>query len=206
MPRLQKVQLGPECLLPPAHRHPAPVHWYGWDSRSEAWYGPNEAVREQPDRRLLQALRAAPGASWYGPVTCCTSDVPASRFFTLVHDLADCAVASIYCHESKVGPAEIVTVIPAARRTSLRPEFAFELVAYARFLGTLSAGAELAVHEGIVSALASESDAHSIVVSFSSGLWPADLEAVLSCCVEKVAVTLNHWIGEAPFPGSASAA
>ena len=135
------------------------VHLYGWDSRSETWSGPNElGCRSLPDRRLLQALRAAPGKSWYGPVNCCISGEPAARFFALVHDLSDCAIASIYCDESKAGPAEILAVIPADRRSHLRDEFAFEFLAFARFLGSLSAGAELQVHDAIASAIADQRD------------------------------------------------
>jgi hypothetical protein len=66
-----------------------------------------------------------------------------TRFFALVRDLSDCGVASIYCDESKAGPAEILAVIPATRRSHLRDEFAFEFLAFARLLGSLSAGAEL---------------------------------------------------------------
>ena len=128
-----------------------------WDSRSETWYGPNElGCCSLPDRRLLQALRAVPGRSWYGPVSCFTSGEPASRFFTLVHDLSDCAIASIYYAESKAGPAEILTVIPADRRSHLRDEFAFEFLAFVCFLGSLSAGAELQVHDAIASAIADQ--------------------------------------------------
>jgi len=67
---------------------------YGWDSRSETWHGPNELGRGiLPDKRLLQALRGAPGRSWYGQVKCGTPDEPATRFFALMHDLSDCAIA-----------------------------------------------------------------------------------------------------------------
>jgi len=51
---------------------------YGWDSRSETWHGPNELGRILPDKRLLQALRGAPGRSWHGQVKCGTSDQPAT--------------------------------------------------------------------------------------------------------------------------------
>jgi hypothetical protein len=169
MPRLQKARIT-SILNPPIDR-PARsycaaegVHLYGWDSRSETWHGPNELARRSlPDRRLLQALRAVPGKSWYGPVNCHTSGEPAARFFGLVHDLSDCAAASIYCGESKAGPAEILAVIPADRRSHLRDEFPFEFVAFARFLNSLSAAAELQVHEAIASAIADDRDSKAIV-------------------------------------------
>ena len=189
------------------------VHLYGWDSVSGTWNGPNQlGCCSRPDSRLLRALKAAPGKSWYGSVNCRTSGGPATRFFALVHDLSDCAVASIYCDESKAGPAEILAVIPAHRRSHLRDEFAFEFLAYVRFLGSLSAGAELQVHDAIASAIAGPRDSKTLIFSISSGLWPSDCDAVLSCCVEKIAVTLCQWLGKSYAstrrvrPGSVSAA
>jgi hypothetical protein len=150
---------------------------------------------------LLQALRAVSGKSWYGPMNCRTSGGANARFFTVVHDLSDCAIASIYCDESKSGPAEILAVIPVGRRALLRDDFAFEFLAYARFLGSLSAGAELQVHDAIAAAIADQSDSKAFVFSISSGLWPSDLDHVLSRCVEKVAVTLCQWLGQPSASG-----
>ena len=137
---------------------------------------------------------------------------PATRFFVLVHDLADCAIASIYCDESKAGPAEILAVLPADRRSHLRDEFAFEFLAYAGFLGSLGAGAELHVHDAVASAIADQHDSKTLIFSISSGLWPNDCDAVLSCCAEKIAVTLCQWLDKSSAParraspGSISAA
>ena len=171
-----------------------PVHWYGWDSRTQTWHGPNELGKSStPNRRLALALESALGGSWYGPLSCCSSGEPGARFFALIHDLSDCAVASIYCHDSKVGPAEIVAVIPPSRRAKLREEFAFDFVSFARFLGSLGEGAELQVHEAITSAIAEQDGSGALVFSISSGLWPSDFEHVLSRCVEKVALTLCQW-------------
>jgi hypothetical protein len=103
---------------------------------------------------------------------------------------------------SKAGPAEILAVIPAHRRPHLRDEFAFEFLAFARFLGALSVGAELQVHDAIASAIADQSDFNTLVFSISSGLWPTDDDAVLSCCVEKVAVSLCQWMDESSASGS----
>jgi hypothetical protein len=175
---------------------------YGWDSRTETWHGPNEiSPSVPPAQRLLQALRAAPGKSWYGPVNCCAGE-PAGRFFALVHDLSDCALAVIYCDESKTGPAEILAVLPPERRGRLREEFAFEFVAFARFLNSIGAGAELQVNDGIAAAIAAADDSDTLVFSLSSGLWPSDLDHVLSQCVEKVAIALCHWLGEQQAAGA----
>jgi hypothetical protein len=175
---------------------------YGWDSRTETWHGPNElGSYVHPDQRLLHALQSAPGKSWYGPVRCCSCGEPATRFFSFVHDLADCAIASIYCDESKTGPAEILAVIPSERRLHLRDEFAFEFVAFVQFLGTISAGTEFKLQESIASAVAEQKHPHPLVFSISTGLWPRNLEYVLSLCVEKVAVTVCHWLNGPPFSG-----
>ena len=104
-------------------------------------------------------------------------------------------------------------MIPAHRRSHLRNEFAFEFLAYARFLDSLSAGAELQVHDAIASAIADPHDSKTLVFAISSGLWPSDCDAVLSCCIEKIAVTLCQWLGKSSYAsakrassGSASAA
>jgi hypothetical protein len=170
---------------------------YGWDSRTETWHGPNTlSFPLAPARRLLQALQSASGRSWYGPVTCCAPGEPDARFFALVHDLSDCGMAMVYCDESRMGPAEIVVVIPPGRRTRLRPDFAFEFLAFARFMGAVGAGAELQIHDGIAAALAATATAETLVFSISSGLWPQDLEHVLSRCVEKLTVAMGQWLWE----------
>ena len=173
------------------------VHLYGWDSRNKNWHGPNELGDcSLPDKRLLRALRAAPGRSWYGRVHCPSVGDASGRFFALVHDLSDCAVAMIYCDESKAGPCEIVAVVPPGRRSRLRDEFAFEFLAFARFLGSLGAEAELQVHEAVVAALANREDSETLVFSISSGMWPGELDPILSRCVEKVALALCQWLDE----------
>jgi len=183
----------------------AGIHLYGWDSQNEIWHGPTELGGENaPDKRLLQALRRAASNgsnAWYGPVNCCASGEPLARFFVLVHDLCDSSIALIYCNDSKAGPAEILAVLPSNRRSHLRDEFAFEFVAFARFLGTISAGAELQVHDAVAAAVA---DQHSgdLVFSISSATWPGDLDHALSRCVEKMAVTLCQWLDELSAVGN----
>ena len=171
------------------------IQLYGWDSQIDPWHGPNElsltGIRPQ---RLEKALRNAPGSSWYGPVSCSASGEQSNRFFALIHRLSDCAVAMVYCDESRTGPMELITIIPAERRSSLRPDFAFELVAFASFLGSVGRGADLAISEGIESALAETSDSDSLVFSIGTGLWANDLDLVLSRCVEKIAVAMLDWL------------
>jgi hypothetical protein len=97
----------------PPHLAPGEcIHLYGSDSRNEIWHSPTEFQGNGLDKRLLRALRAMSGKSWYGSVNYCVAEVPPVRFFALVHDLADCACASIYGGESKAGPVELLAVIP----------------------------------------------------------------------------------------------
>jgi len=102
----------------------------------------------------------------------------------------------IYCGESKAGPAEIVAAVPPERRSRLRDEFAFEFLTFARFLGSLGAEAELQVHEAVVTALANREDSETLVFSISSGMWPSELDPILSRCIEKVALALCQWLDE----------
>jgi hypothetical protein len=179
------------------HSH-AGIQLYGWDSQNEIWHGPTElSCCSMPDKRLLQILRSvhANGInSWYGRITSCSAGEPTSRFFVIVQKLPDAAVALIYCNDSKAGPAEILAVLPANRRLHLRDEFAFEFLAFAHFLGAVNAEAELQLHDAIASALADRHDFDDLVFSISSVIWPGDLDSALSCCVEKVAVTICHWL------------
>jgi hypothetical protein len=173
------------------------MQWYGWDSRTETWHGPSELhLATLPAKKLLRELRSAPGHSWYGPVTCDAAGGPEGKFFALIHDLSDCAMAQIYCDESKVGPAELLTVIPPWRRARLRPEFAFEFLAYCRFLGSVSAAAEFQLHEAITAALAEAPASEALVLSINSGTWPSDQDYVLSSCIEQVAVAVCQWLPE----------
>lgn len=134
------------------------------------------------------------------------------RFFALIHDLSDCAVAMIYCDDSKAGPAEIVAVVPPGRRSHLRDEFSFEFLTFARFLGSLSERAALEVHNAVEEALAARDGNSTLVFSISSATWSSEPDPVLSLCVEKIALTLWHWLDEkskasvAKLPGEIPAA
>lgn len=173
------------------------VQMYGWDGRTETWSGPTGL--SSPPRgstRVLEALRVTPGQSWYGPVNCCATGQPPARFFALIHALGDSAVAMIYCHDSRTGPAEILAVVPPERRARLRAEFAFEFVAFARFLEALSESGALTVHDLITTAVAEAGPEDALVFSLSSGLWASDQDHMLSECVEKIAGSMLQWLAE----------
>ena len=173
------------------------IQLYGWDSRTESWNGPTGlSFSLRASRRLVQALRAAPGRSWYGPVNCNVPGEAPTRFFSLIHALCDCAVAMIYCNDSRTGPVEIVAVVPPELRARVRPDFAFEFVAFARFLGALSEEGALTVHDLIAAAIRESPSFEALVFCVSTGLWTSDLDHVLSCCVEKIALSMLEWVGE----------
>jgi hypothetical protein len=151
-------------------------------------------------QRLEEALLGAPGPSWFGPVSCFAPGEPVTHFFVLVHDLTDCAVATIYCEESKTGPVEIVAAIPAGRRSRLRPEFAFEFLAFAGFLGAVEGGAEFEVNEAIAAALEETPVSDSLVFTISTGLWSSDLDHILSRCVEQTASAVLRWLVRVTLP------
>jgi hypothetical protein len=127
-------------------------------------------------------------------MTCTAPGELAGRFFLVIHDLRDCAVAMIYCEESKAGPVEILAIVPAERRSRLRPEFAFEFLAFAGFLGSLGSGAELEVSDGIEAALGETSVSDTLVLSISTGLWDRDLDCVLSRCAEQTTIAVLRWL------------
>ena len=195
----------PDIIAPAptdAGRQPDPgersIQLYGWDLRSRTWHGPCELdfAAARP-HRLTEALANVSGRSWFGPVVCSVPGEPACRFFVVIHDLKDCAVATIYCEESKAGPVEIVAIIPAKRRSQLRPEFAFEFLTFAGFLGSLGGGAELEVSEGVETALEESSVSDSLVFSISTGLWSSDVDHVLSLCVEQTTIAVLRWLRKA---------
>jgi hypothetical protein len=144
----------------------------------------------------VQALQTAPGRSWYGPVNCNVPGEAPTRFFSLIHALCDCAVAMIYCNDSRTGPVEIVAVVPPELRARVRPDFAFEFVAFARFLGALSEEGALTVHDLIAAAIRESPSSEALVFCVSTGLWTSDLDHVLSCCVEKIALSMLEWVAE----------
>jgi hypothetical protein len=172
------------------------IQMYGWDSRTGTCYGPTAlSAPQRGSRRLLDALRRAPGRSWYGPVSCGPPGQPRARFFTLIHALDDSALGMIYCGDSRTGPAEIVAVVPPELRARLRPDFAFEFVAFARFLGALSEDGALTVHD-LITAGITDHPADALVFSISTGLWTSDQDYVLSDCVERIAMSMLQWLAE----------
>jgi hypothetical protein len=173
------------------------IRLYGWDSRTGTWSGPTGlGSAGRASTRLLNTLRTVQGRSWFGPMRCASPGEPPARFFVTVHHLEDCAVAMVYCGDSKAGPAEVLAVIPAEFRSRLRPEFAFEFLAFASFLGGIGESAAITVQDRIAAAIEESSAADSMVFSLCTGLWPSDRDPVLSQCIETIAMSLLPWLAE----------
>ena len=167
------------------------VQLYGWDAETGNWSGPTElGSTVRGSKRLMEELRNMCGKSWYGPLNCASSGQPTARFFTVIHKLGDCSMAMIYCNDSKAGPAALVVVVPVELRARLRPDFAFEFLAFARFLGAIGESAAMTVHDRMAAAIEETSDADSLVFAVGTGLWASDRDHVLSQCIETIAVSL----------------
>ena len=145
---------------------------------------------------MLNNLRATPGRSWFGQLKCSSHGEPETRFFVVINGLEDCAVAMVYCGDSKVGPAEVLAVVPAEFRSRLRPEFAFEFLAYASFLGAIGESAAITVQDRITAAIAESPATDALVFSLCTGLWPSDRDPALSRCIETIATSLLPWLAE----------
>src|ERR1017187_10698624 len=173
------------------------IQLYNWDSRTGTWSGPTGlGSAGRASKRLLNTLRAVSGRSWFGPLQCASPGEPPARFFVTIQRLDDCAVAMVYCGDSKAGPAEVVAVVPAGLRARLRPEFAFEFLAFASFLGAIGESAATTVQDRIGEAIEESAAGDSLVISLCTGLWPSDRDPVLSQCIETIAMSLLLWLAE----------
>jgi len=45
-------------------------------------------------------------------------------------------------------------------------------------------------------AIRESESSEALVFSIGTGLWNSDLDHVLSCCVEKIALSMLEWVGE----------
>lgn len=168
---------------------------FGWDSRTGTWSGPTGlGWAGAASKRLLNALRDSHGNSWFGPLRCSSPGEPATHFFVVIQRLEDCAVAMVYCADSKTGPVEVLAVVPSGSRSRLRSEFAFEFLAFASFLGAIGEAAAVTLQDRIAAAIQESSADESLVFSLCTGVWPSDRDPVLSQCIETIAMSLLPWL------------
>ena len=126
------------------------VKLHGWDPRPARGMGPpSSRSRSAAAGAFLSQLRELPG-SWYGKLRTEAPEEPPLSFHVAIHDLGDAGLALLDIQGSPGGPLEVVLVIPAQRRARIRPDMAFEFVAFLGFLrGLESPGSEMAIYDYI---------------------------------------------------------
>jgi len=164
-----------------------PIEMYGWDPDAFAWYGPHElAFRPADCRHTIRKLLEAPG-SWHGLLRSSVPGEPSFTFRASFHDLADAGLGTIDLDGSPGGPLQIILVIPAARRTRVRPELAFEFTSFLRFLdGPEAAGAELPIHDHIQRVMELPPDPATLVFSIETRSVVPEVRLPLSQQAEKL--------------------
>ncbi len=167
------------------------VELYGWESEGQFWHGPTELAGGQT-RRFDALDRACALCAWKTKSR--SPDGLSLTLATTVRDLGDCALATIDVNRYCPGPASIVVAVPAHRRHLVRPEFAFELTAFVRFLeGPNTAGSELLIHDQIERVLANERRP-SVVFALCSTDCSGDVSIAISEHIEQLATALVHWL------------
>ena len=165
------------------------ISLYGWDPASE-WFGPEE-LRVQPTAQLLRRFRHRSG--WYAGTVKCLSPVTPDVFVT-ARDLGDVAVATMDWHNMPA-PVQLLGVLPAVRRNSLRAEFAFQFTSYAAMLNALPGCAEAAVHDGIEAALAQQ-ESGNIAFSIQPEPLPCELAIDMAHAIECLCASILRWTSE----------
>lgn len=167
------------------------IDLHGWDADAFAWYGPDElAFRPGSCRYLVRKLLELPG-SWHGILRSKVAGEPPLAFRASFHDLVDAGLGTIDLDGSPGGPLQIVLVVPAARRTRVRPELAFEFASFLRFLeGPEAKGTELAIHDHIQRVLEQAAGAATLVFSIETrGILP-EVRVHLSQQAEKLIMAM----------------
>ena len=182
-----------------------PIQLHGWDARLHAWHGPDELTFKLTGcRRILGKLRQLPG-SWYGRLRAeIPGGVPLS-FCASIHDLGDAGLASLDLDGSPYGPMEVLLVVPAQRRSKIRPELAFEFVAFLRFLeGPESVGAEMAIHDYIERVLREAGERESLIFSIETRSVEPEVRILISQQAERLAMSMIAWMAEKDVRRSAA--
>jgi hypothetical protein len=170
---------------------------HGWDAAARAWHGPDElAFTLSGCRRILQKLRSLPG-SWYGRLRGETPGLPLLNFAACIHDLGDAGLGILDLEGSPGGPLQVVLVIPAHLRASVRPEFAFEFVSFTRFLeGPQTLGTELEIHDYIQRVLEEPGDPATLIFSLETRTVLPEIHLLLAEQAERLAMSMIAWMGE----------
>lgn len=165
------------------------ISLYGWDPLSE-WFGPEE-ICVQPTTQLLRRFRHRSG--WYAGTVRCSSPVSPDVFVT-ARDLGDVAVATMDL-PNMPAPVQLLGVLPAVRRSSLRAEFAFHFTSYAALLNALPGSAEAAVYDGIEAALAQQENGN-IAFSIQPETFPCELAIDMAHAIECLCGSILRWTSD----------
>jgi len=180
------------------------VELHGWDSLAGGWYGPTELTFTlRGCGRILSQLRELPG-SWYGKLHTEAPGEPALGFQASIHDLWDAGLALLDIQGSPGGPLEVVLAIPAQRRARIRPDLAFEFVAFLAFLkGLEKPGSEMAIHDYIQRVLGEADRASTLVFSIETRFVVPESRMSISEQAEKLAMSMIVWMAgkDARLPG-----
>jgi hypothetical protein len=173
------------------------VELHGWDSLSSAWHGPTELTFTlRGCGRILSQLRELPG-SWYGKLRTEAPEEPPLAFHVSIHDLCDAGLALLDFEGSPGGPLEVVLVVPAQRRARIRPDMAFEFVAFLGFLrGLEHPGSELAIHDYILRALEEADRRSTLVFSIETRFALPESRMSISRQAERAAMSMIAWMEE----------
>jgi hypothetical protein len=177
------------------------VELHGWDSLARAWHGPTElAFTLRGCGRILSQLREMPG-SWYGKLRTEAPEEPPLDFHVSIHDLRDAGLALLDIEGSPGGPLEVILAIPAQRRVRIRPEMAFEFVAFLGFLnGPGNAGSEMAIHDYIQRALGEADEPSTLVFSIETRFAVPESRLLISRQAERLAMSMIAWMAEKDAP------
>ncbi len=173
------------------------VELHGWDSLARAWHGPTELTFTlRGCGRILSQLREMPG-SWYGKLrTEAPGELPLD-FHVSIHDLCDAGLALLDIEGSSGGPLEVILAIPAQRRARIRPEMAFEFVAFLGFLrGLENPGSEMAMHDYIQRVLGEADELSTLVFSIETRFVVPESRLLISEQAERLAMSMIAWMAE----------
>jgi len=183
------------------------IELHGWDSSARAWHGPDELTFALDGcGPILRKLRELPG-SWHGRLPAKQPGEPLVSVCAAIYDLGDAGLATIDIEGSPGGPLEVLLVIPAHRRSAIRPEMAFEFVSFLRFLeGRDSLGTEVAVHDYIERVLADGAQPATLVFSIETRPVLPEVRLLISQQAERLAMSMIECLAGRDGPAHENAA
>ena len=134
---------------------------------------------------------------WHGKLRAHGPGAPPLTLCAQIYDLGDAGLATVDMEGSPGGPLEIVLVVPAARRSRIRPELSFEFASYTRFLeGAESQGTEIAIHDHVERTLHETDPATTVVISVETRFVPSEVRVLIADAAERLTMALIAWLEE----------